>query len=138
MFDDLKNIKSGRKELREFGLTIGIILVVLGGLVLWRGKREFSPYLLSVGVTFITLGLTFPGILKPLQKVWMGFSVVMGFFVSRIILSVLFFLVISPIGLIARLLGKDLLDQRIDKSVGSYWKDRDEVNKSKESYENQY
>jgi len=138
MFDDLNNIKSGRKELRNFGLTIGIILVVLGGLVFWRGKREFSPYLLSVAATFITLGLTFPGILKPLQKVWMEFSAVMGFFVSRIILSGLFFLILSPIGLIARLLGKDLLDRKIDKSVGSYWKNRDEINKSKESYENQY
>ena len=62
----------------------------------------------------------------------------MGFFVSRVILFVLFYVVLTPMGLIARLLGKDILDQKIDKSKKSYWQDREGAAKTKESYENQY
>jgi multisubunit Na+/H+ antiporter MnhG subunit len=138
MFEDFKNIKSGKKELREFGITIGIILIILGALVLWRGRRAISPRLFITGALFIILGLTLPGVLKPLQKLWMGFSITIGFFVSRVILFVLFYVVLTPMGLLARLLGKDILDQKIDKSRKSYWQDREDAAKTKESYENQY
>ena len=137
MLEDIRNIKSGKKELREFGLTIGIILVILGVIVLWRGKG-ISPYFLGAGVLFISLGIVQPHLLKPLQKVWMGFSVVMGFFVSRIILFVLFYTVITPISLVVKLFGNDILDERIDKTRPSYWHKRDEKAKDKKSYENQY
>ena len=137
MFEEIKDIKSGKKELREFGLTIGIILVILGALALWRGK-PVSAYFLIGGAAFITLGLLLPRPLKPLQKAWMGFSVVIGFFVSRIILFVLFYAVLTPIGLIARLVGKDVLDQRLDRKSASYWREKEPAVKTKESYENQY
>ena len=138
MLEDLKNIKSGKKELREFGITIGGILLVLGGLVFWRGKRELVPYLISLGTALLVSGLMLPAILKPLQKVWMGFSVIMGFFVSRVILLILFYVVLTPLGLAARLFGKDILNQKIDRSSGSYWCDRNPGTNTKESYENQY
>ena len=137
MFEEIKDIKSGKKELREFGLTIGIILVILGSIALWRNKA-FYPYFLAPGALFILSGLTLPGILKPLQKAWMAFSIVIGFFVSRIILTVLFYLAVTPIGLIMKIFAKDLLDQRIDKNKPSYWHDLSAEPKTKESYENQY
>lgn len=137
MFDELKHIKSDKKKLREFGLTIGIVLLVLGGFTMWRG-RPVSPYLLAAGIAFIILGLTMPVILKPLQKLWMGLGIVSGFFISRIILSILFYAVVTPIGLVMKLLGKDLLDERIDKARETYWHARDINSKPKESYENQY
>ncbi len=137
MFNELKYIKSDKKKLREFGLTIGIVLLILGGLAMWRGRLT-APYLLAAGTAFIALGLTIPAILKPLQKLWMGLGMVLGFFVSRIVISVLFYFVITPIGLLMKLLGKDLLDERIDKARDSYWHERDVAMKSKESYENQY
>ncbi|MBN1354104.1 MAG: hypothetical protein JW994_05515 [Candidatus Omnitrophica bacterium] len=136
MLEDIKNIKSTRKELREFGLTIGIFLVILGILAVWRGKAVY-PYFLATGILFISLGLWAPPLLKPLQKIWMGFSIVIGFFVSRFILIVLFYTVITPMGLITRLMGKDILDQRIDRTRESYWHKRNEI-KDKKSYENQY
>ncbi|NQU95361.1 MAG: hypothetical protein HQ549_03925 [Candidatus Omnitrophica bacterium] len=137
MFEEIKDIKSTRKELREFGLTIGVILVILGAVTLWRGKPTY-PYFLGVGALFIALGLTLPGILKPLQKVWMSFAVIMGFFVSRIILTILFYVVVTPIAIIVRILGKDILDQRIDKNRKTYWQKRSPEVKDKTSYENQY
>ena len=137
MFEEIKDIKRGKKELREFGLTIGIILVILGSVALWRGKAIF-PYFLGVGVTFITLGIFSPGALKRLQKIWMGFSIILGFFMSRIILTALFYVGITPIGIIMRIFGKDMLDEKIDKKRSSYWHDRSAEVKDKKSYENQY
>lgn len=137
MLDELRNIKSGKKELREFGLTVGVILVILGCVALWRGKCVY-PYFLSVGIALVGLGLAAPGVLLPLQKIWMALAVVISFFSSRLVLIILFYAVITPIGLAMRIFGKDVLDQKIDKTQQSYWKPRDAQQKTKESYENQF
>jgi len=125
MLQELRSIKSGKKEIREFALTVGIIyLAIISWAAFMKGK--------------VALGFLLPALLKPLQKVWMGFSVIVGFFMSRLILSVLFYLVITPLSIITKLLGKDLLDERIDKHAATYWHDRDQAERPKESYENQY
>jgi hypothetical protein len=137
MFEDLRHIKSGMRELREFGVVIGAILIVFADVAMLRGKA-FGPYALGAGLILFALGLTFPAILKPLQKVWMGLGIVLGFFVSRIVLSFLFFGIITPIGLLMKLSGKDILNERIDKSKASYWHERPVAAKPRASYENQY
>ena len=136
MLDEFKNIKSGKKELREFGLTMGAVLVILGGVALWRGRPTY-PYLIGWGVLFAAAGLARPEILKPIQKAWMAFGVILGFVMSRVVLAILFYAVMTPIGLVTKIFKMDILDRRIDKKAATYWKERTEV-KSKESYENQY
>lgn len=137
IFADIKKIKSTKKELREFGLTVGGILVILGILALWRGKAA-GPYFIIPGTLLVAFGFFLPQALKPLQKTWMAFAVIMGFFVSNLLLAALFFIIITPIGLLMRVLGKDVLDQRIDKKRTSYWHDRRCEVKEKNSYENQF
>ena len=137
MWDEIKNIKSNKKALREFGLTIGVILVILGTVALGRGKAAY-PYLYITGASFIVLGLASPAILKPLQMAWMAVSIVIGFFMSRLLLSALFYGVVTPTGLVMKMLGKDILDERIEKGKASYWKLRSEEEKTKDSYEKQY
>lgn len=137
LVDDIKKIKSGKKELRDFGFTVGGVLFLLGGVMLWRHKSA-GPYLLGAGAILAVLGLAAPAILKPLQKFWMALSVVIGSVMSRVILSIVFYGVVTPIGLIMRVTGKDILDQRIDKSKDSYWKDVSGEIKTKESYEKQF
>jgi len=137
MLDELRGIKSGPRELREFGVTIGAVLIVIGDIAMARGRASW-PCLLSAGLLFAALGLLRPAVLKPFQKAWMALGIVIGFFVSRIILSALFYGVITPIGLMMKLFGKDILDQRIDKDRSSYWLARPVAVKPKESYENQY
>jgi hypothetical protein len=137
ILEEIKKIKSDKKSLREFGLTVGGILVILGLIALWRHKGSW-PYLLVPGAALVILGLTVPAALLPFQKAWMAFAVVIGYFMSRVILVLLFYAVITPIGVIARLFGKDMLDERIDKSRPSYWKVRNVSSKDKKSYENQF
>jgi hypothetical protein len=137
MIEDIKKIKSGTKELREFGLVVGGVLMALGGLMFWRG-RPLAPYFLVIGTVLVTLGFANPRILTPLQKAWMAFAVVMGFFMSKVVLFILFYGVVTPIGIIMKLLGKDILDERIDKKAASYWKELPKEMKPKESYEKQF
>jgi len=136
--EDIKNIKSGKKELREFGLTIGIALFIIVFVMTFFLKKSVNYYFVGTAVIFIVFGFFLPKVLKPFQKVWMTFSVVMGFFMSRVVLTVLFYLVLSPIGLLMKIFGKDVLDQRIDETKDSYWQDIDGKVKPRESYENQY
>lgn len=135
--EDIRKIRSGEKELREFALTIGAVLVLISGLALWRGKASGAYFLIS-GLLFIGFGAARPELLKPLQKVWMAFSAVIGFFMSRVILAILFYCVVAPIGVVMKLFGKDILDQRVSSVRPSYWRERSAAVKSKESYVNQY
>lgn len=137
MLEEIRTIKSGDAELREFGVTMAAILVVIGDVALWRG-RPFALYLIAVGIILGAAGMLAPRALKPLQKAWMALGLVLGFFVSRVIMAVLFYVVITPIGLIMKLLGKDVLDERIDKGRASYWHEIPPGPKPKTSYENQY
>ncbi|MFH1525521.1 MAG: SxtJ family membrane protein [Bacteroidota bacterium] len=122
--EEIKNIKSDKAEIRKFGITVGIVLLIIGGVLFLLGKASF-PYLLISGVTLIILGLTSTSILKPIQKLWMMLAVVLGFFMSRLILLILFYLVVTPIGFLGGLFGKDFIDEKFDKSKSSYWNYRD-------------
>jgi len=130
----IKSIKSAKKELRKFGLSIGIALGLLGGLFFLRQKDYYFYFFVFSGV-FLLLSLVMPTKLEPLQKIWMGLAVVIGWLISRIILVLLLYLVVTPIGILARMFGKDFLNNKIDLTAQSYWIDR--VPKI-ENYENQY
>lgn len=133
----IRNIKSGRKELRGSGLAIAALLIIAGGIALWRGNGNWLYFIIS-GSVFIGLGVFFPEILKPLHLLWMSIAIIIGFFMSRIILIILFFAVVTPIGLMTKILKMDLLDESIDRRKVSYWKQRDEGIKNKRTYENQF
>jgi hypothetical protein len=117
---DLKQIKSGRKELRKFGLTVGIAFAVLGGLLLWRGKASY-PYCFALAGALMLLGLAAPGVLKPIHKVWMSLALVLGWFMTRVILTVLFYVGFTPIRLLARLFGKRFLGPEQRGRQDTYW-----------------
>lgn len=137
IIEEIRKIKSGEKELKEFGLTVGAVVGLLGLLFLWRGK-SFYLYFLLTSALLILNGLIKPALLKPIQKVWMSFAVIMGWFMARVILTVLFFLIVTPIGIIFKLLRKDIIGVKIDKEAESYWAKKDNINKDKSSYEKQF
>jgi hypothetical protein len=122
--EEIKNIKSGRRELRGFGLTFGVVAAAAGAVMLWKANMLY-PYAFGAAALFIGLGLLWPFPLKPLQKIWMMLAVILGFVMSRIILLVLFFLILTPISLVARLFGKRFLDLRPETRLPSYWNRRE-------------
>ncbi len=138
IFDDIRNIKSGKKELRTFGLTIGAVLALIGAFLLWKHREgELVPFILS-GV-FVLSGLIFPVILKPFQKVWMGLAVILGWIMTRVILILVFYVIFVPIGVISRLFGKKFLDIGW-KNTGkdTYWIEKKAMPPDKSRYENQF
>jgi len=134
---DFKELKTGTRELRNFGLLVGGVFAALGLLALVRSKAIY-PWLLTPGLFLVILGAIAPRTLKYIYLLWMGMALVLGFVVSHVILTVFFFLVITPIGLIARLAGKDFLRLKLDRQAKSYWIPRDPKRKAPEDYERQF
>jgi hypothetical protein len=135
--EEIKSIKGTTTELRNVGLTIGIFLLFIAGFLFWKQRPSF-PYFVYIGAGFALLGLAAPIVLKPIYKVWMSFAVVMGFVMTRVILTVLYFGMFTPIALIAKMLGKDLLDERWDKKATTYWVKRPATTFDPRSAENMF
>ena len=137
MIEEIKNIKSGNSDIRKFGITIGLFLIVIAGFLYWKGRGSVEVFLIA-GSALIVLGLLLPIILKPVYWLWMVLSVILGWIMTRVILSLLFFVVITPIGLIGRMFGNRFLDLQWDRSKDSYWNYRDNKEQSPDDYERQF
>lgn len=137
VIEEIRNIKSGKRDLRQFGITLGIVLGLLGGLLLFR-QKDYYLYFFTFSGIFLLLGVLLPLLLKPIQKVWMGLAVIIGWVMTRLILTALFYLVVTPIGLVARLFRKDFLAIKLDRNADSYWIARKSVTFNKRNYENQF
>lgn len=137
IIEEIRNIKSGKSQLRQFGVTVAVVLCLLGIWVLWK-KKDGQLYFFIFSSAFLFLGLIAPFVLKPIHKVWMSLALLIGWVMTRVILTVLFYVVVTPIGLLARLSGKDFLGIRLDKDTNSYWIPRQTVKFDKRGYENQF
>jgi succinate-acetate transporter protein len=137
ILEEIKNIKSEKRDLRNFGITFGVVLGLIGGLLWWKEKDTYSIFII-LSFTFFFFGFVLPALLKPLQKAWMALAVVLGFFMTKVILSILFYVVFTAIGLGLRLFGKQFLDLKIDGSEKSYWKCRERESFDKSKYEKQF
>lgn len=137
LLEEIKNIKSDTKECRKFGITIGIVLALIGFVLLYYDKSLYV-WFHTIGFALIAFGLAVPLLLKPFHFVWMVLAVVLGFIMSRIILTLLFYLVVTPIGLFTRMIGKDFLDLKLEKNKKSYWNIREKKDYDPVSTEKQF
>ena len=106
-----------------------------------RGGGRYSSRpssLLVSSIVFLSLAFICPLLLKPVQKLWMSLAVLLGWFMTRVILIILFYLVVTPIALLARLCGKYFLNTKLDRNAKSYWITRKAATSDKKSYENQF
>ena len=137
MLEEIKNIKSKKSDLRNFGITLGIILLLISGFLFWKEKESFQIFL-AIGITLFLTAIVIPVVLKPVYWVWLIFGIILGWFMTRVILSLLFYIIITPIGLTLRLFGKQFLELRWDKSKESYWNYRTNENIQIVNYEKQF
>jgi hypothetical protein len=135
--EEIKNIKSNKSEWKKFGMTMGIVLAAIGLYLAWKRNSNFY-YLFSFSAAFFITGWFLPSLLKPVYKAWMTLSVVMGFIVNKIIMVIIFYLILTPLALIASMTGKKFLDMHIDKNAKSYWIAREKTQKIKTDYERQF
>ena len=136
MFGELNSIESSRKDLKNFGFIIGFILMVIG-VFLFIGEKYLFIYFFSIGSILIILGGIAPIILKPFHKVWMVFAVIVGWIMTRVILSILFFSIITFIGIFTRLIRKDFLNLKQENQI-SFWNSRDREYELNQDYEKQF
>lgn len=109
-----------RKELRQFGLLVGGVFTVIG---LWplifRGE-PLRLWAIGLGGSLIVLGAILPQVLAPIQKGWMWVGHVLGWINTRILLTIVFYGLVTPIGIVFRLMGKDSMRQTLDESSTTY------------------
>jgi hypothetical protein len=125
-------------ELRRFGLTVGGMFLLLGTLSWWRGHVRPPIVMWTVGVLLVVPGLVVPTALGPVRHVWMRFATILGEVNSRIILGVLFYVVIAPVGFVLRTFVRDPLDRRLDDGRASAWIPRKRVAVDRARYEQQF
>ena len=115
-------------SMRVFGLIMLVGFGVLGGLLLWSWTRNAGAWRLTLGSTLVTLGavvclwaLVSPRTVTPVYHGWMRFGLGLGTVVSTVLLSLLYFIVITPVGALMRLTGTDPLERKLDAAAASYW-----------------
>jgi hypothetical protein len=121
---------------RSFGFTFAALFAIVCALSSWR-SGGVDLWSLGAAAAFLTVTLAAPGLLAPLNRIWSAFGRLLHAIVSPVILAVLFYGAITPIGLLSRLCGHDPLRRRIDPAAPSYWIDRP-PRASKSSMKNQF
>jgi hypothetical protein len=117
---DVEQLSTSPRVLRKFGLLVGGVFLLLGGWFLYRHKPVW-PYFIAPGALLFAVGLIIPKFLKRVYVIWMSLGFMLGFVVSKVILTVFYFVVMTPIGLIARLCGQDFLSLKRSAGATTYW-----------------
>ncbi len=108
------------KELRKFGLIVGGIFLIIGGWPLvWRGG-DIRLWALWLGAILVPVGLVVPAALAPVFRIWMKVGHVLGWINTRIILGILFFGLITPMGIVMRLFGWDSMRRVLVRDAQTY------------------
>ena len=104
---------------KSFGIVFFIVFFIIA-LYPLINSEEIRLWSIFLSFIFLILGLLNSKILSPLNKLWFKFGILLGKFVSPLIMGIIFFLVVTPIGFIMRLLGNDILNLKFNKNK-SYW-----------------
>ena len=121
-------------EVRKFGLMFAAICAAVAAYQAYKGSSLW-PWFGGGGAFFLVTGLFMEPVLRPVHAGWMKFAYVLGWINTRLLLGIFFYLVLTPVALVLRLAGKDLLQQRLDRSAQSYWVKREPAQIDPERYE---
>jgi hypothetical protein len=125
------------RQLRKFALIVATGLTAVAALSWWRGHTTVPATLWTVAGVLALAGLVAPRILGPVERGWLAVGAVLAWVNTRIILTLLFYVVVTPVAAIMRLF-RDPLERRIDKASASYWIRRPAVAIDRKRYEQQF
>lgn len=138
MREQMRQLKSGPAELRKFGLTVGSVLGVLGLVFLALGKF-WHAWLWAPGLALGLSGWMRPRLLRWIYLAWMTAGLAVGHVVSSILLILIYYVAVTPLGWLARWRGRDFLERRWDGKASTYWHRRDPGKRRRpQDYERQY
>jgi len=115
-----------RRELRNFGISLGAVCLIWAGVLWWRGHPAALKWLLIASPVLIALGLLAPIALYPLHRVWMPVAKGIARLLTWLLLALAYYLAFTPYGMIARMLRRDPMERRIEPGRSSYWIRRDD------------
>ncbi|HWR72878.1 MAG TPA: SxtJ family membrane protein [Nitrospirota bacterium] len=124
------------QALRNFGLLFFGLFGIVAGVMVWKGNSLWPLFAVIAG-GFLLAGAAFPRALVYPYLAWMAFALLLGWVITRLVLTTVYYIVMTPIGLVLRIAGKDMLDQKIDKGAESYWK-KHEAGTDLERYRKQF
>jgi hypothetical protein len=134
-FSREEQVKAGTD--RGFGLVFAGFFVLMSALSWWRGHTSWH-WALPVAAVFLIVAYTYPRALSPLNRLWLKFGLLLYKVMNPLILGLLFFVTVTPVGLVMRAFGKDFLRLRLDRSAKSYWIERTPPGPKPESMKNQF
>jgi hypothetical protein len=135
--DELKFIDKSDEAVKKTGISVGVVLILISLLLWYLDKASFIYFSITGGLFVILAFISIP-ILRPFHKLWMMLALLMGFVMSRVILTILYYIVLTPIGLFAKIVGKKFIPLGFDKNAATYWEKRSEVAKQQIDYERQF
>ena len=118
---------------KSFGIVFFIVFLIIGTYPL-LSQNEVRLWSLIISIIFLILGLLNSKLLKPLNKIWFKFGILLGNIVSPLVMGLIFFFVVTPIGILMRILKKDLLNLKFNKKT-TYWIEK---NDPKSKMKNQF
>jgi hypothetical protein len=123
--ESISHISSEQSSPKSFGVVFAVVflIVALYPLISFEGLRIWA---LVVSMIFLFIAYVTPQILSLPSSLWFKFGMLLGSIIAPIVMALVYFVTVLPIGVIMRLLGKDLLKQKLDKNVKSYWIERGE------------
>ena len=126
---EMKKVPVKISSNRSFGFLFFVVFFVIS---LWplKSQGDLRLWAFILSLVFLVLGVLNSQFLTPLNKLWFKFGILLGSIVSPIVMGAVFFIVVTPIGLIMRLLGKDLLRINKNKTISTYWINRDKQKKT--------
>lgn len=128
--------KQPKNPERSFGVSVGGVLCLIAVVLVWRGRLTRAEWVGGVGAVLLVLGLAGPSLLKWPSAGWWRFAKALGYVNARILLTVLFGLVLTPLGLLWRVTGKDPLTRRRERWSG--WSTYPDRYRNPKHYERMY
>lgn len=126
------------RQIRIFGIGLIVIVSVIAGLQTYWGRTEVGIGLFTVAVLTLIVVIFTPTGLIPLYKLMLLISRATGFVMTPVLLGLVFYLVFTPVGILLRLIRKDILDRKFEVSSDSYWKPKEPTPVGLDRYERQY
>ena len=111
---------------RSFGIIFSIVFFIISFWPVMSGE-SIRLWAFLIAVIILIISLTKANLLHTLNKIWFRFGLMLGNIVAPIVMGIIFFAIITPVGLIMRMLGKDLLNKKFKKSLRSYWNKREQM-----------
>jgi len=133
----MKNNEITKKQLCTFGIALTILLLVISSISYFKQGMNYQITGTVSALILLTTLLT-PALLKPIYKLFIFISYILGWINTRLLLGLIFYLIFTPVALILKIIGKDPLNRKFDPKASSYWQPGVDEKEDRESYYRQF